>query len=155
MVVMVLDGQAQIVDTIGGPNCATLFSAIGSVSSTDIDSSAALSAALSHGGSAYLAANPAANLTLFVIAPITFLGVSEGGGWTISYSTCPASGTSSGNTHAFANYSASIALNGTVSGVDNSTTTNCGSGYVNPGAALPEGALHTTLSLASPSRRGT
>jgi hypothetical protein len=123
VVVLVINGSATNLIKFTGIGCA-VFSLLGGVSGSAVDSSVAVQAALKDGGYSALASHPGGSFSFDATPGISLGTRSAAGGWQVSYTTCPITGGLPGTS--YYSFAATVGLlNGTVVGTptsSNSTT---------------------------------
>lgn len=141
-------GTVQLVGTLSGSVCGTVFTDLSPIPSTVVDSTAAAATVGAAGGYAFLRAHPDANATAEVIGGLSFLGIAEiPGEWLFSYSTCPINlGGSTDLTASGEQFTANVSL--TTGQLLGSQTSACGAVSTGGGGPTP---LGSALTLGSPS----
>lgn len=127
------DGSVQLVGTLTGSVCSTVFGEIGAIPSTVVDSTTAAATVGADGGYAFLRAHPGANTTVEIIGGVSLFGVTAiPAEWLFSYSTCPINlgGGPTTTTGSGADFVANVSI--TTGAVLGATTGSCGSGLGPP-----------------------
>jgi hypothetical protein len=122
VVVTVNDGQGALYATVSGTGCGLAGLLNGTVSSSVVDSTTAVDAANSAGGSAFLQTHPEANESMAVIAGFTSGIYTLPPTWVVEYSDCSLLAPSDTTTQLF-----EAAIDATSGAVEmaNTTTTSC------------------------------
>ncbi len=133
-----------------GSSFAVLF---GTIPSSAVDSSVAVSAGLTDGGYAFERSHPGGNLTATATGETEDFGISIGGYWVVTYSTCPAV-VAPDPSLTYYSFSVSVVLtSGLAVGTPTAGTTDCsdvygaGSTNIPPGSAGGGVAIDTAIGL--------